>query len=239
MYQLQTFKTWKSNHPALWMATQIVVLGAVILASIIGLLIIWQISQLAPATAIATVFNRLFAWSSVQSMWYITRSAGLVAYLLLWLSTAWGLAVSSKIFDPLLHRAVTYDFHQFLSLLAIGFLFLHVLVLMVDRYMPYSLAQILFPFLSPYRPFWVGIGVIGFYLTLLVTVTFYLRKHIGVKAFQSIHVLSLVAFFGAALHGIFAGTDSALLVTRWMYAGTLLVVVFLLSHWMIMRKSVR
>jgi hypothetical protein len=183
MYQLQTFKTWKSNHPALWMATQIVVLGAVILASIIGLLIIWQISQLAPATAIATVFNRLFAWSR--------------------------------------------------------FLFLHVLVLMVDRYTPYSLAQILFPFLSPYRPFWVGIGVIGFYLTLLVTVTFYLRKHIGVKAFQSIHVLSLVAFFGAALHGIFAGTDSALLVTRWMYAGTLLVVVFLLSHWMIMRKSVR
>ena len=177
--------------------------------------------------------NQLFAIDSVQLMWYITRSAGLTAYVLLWLSTAWGLAVSSKIFDTLLHRTFTYDFHQFISLLAVGFIFLHIAVLMADRYLPYTLAQILVPFLSPYRPIWVGIGVLAFYLTMLVTVTFYLRNRIGSKTFRSIHVLSLVAFLGAAVHGFFSGTDSSLWVTQWLYAGTFLSVVFLTSYWLI------
>jgi predicted ferric reductase len=186
--------------------------------------------------------NQLFAIDSVQLMWYITRSAGFTAYVLLWLSTAWGLAVSSKIFDTLLHRTFTYDFHQFISLLAVGFIFLHIAVLMADRYLPYTLAQVLVPFLSPYRPIWVGIGVLAFYLTMLVTVTFYLRNRIGSKTFRSIHVLSLIAFLGAAVHGFFAGTDSSLWVTQWLYAGTFLSVVFLTSYWllvMLQRKQAR
>jgi sulfoxide reductase heme-binding subunit YedZ len=169
----------------------------------------------------------------VQLMWYITRSAGLISYFLLWLSTAWGLAVSSKVFDTILHRAFTYDFHQFISLLAIGFIFLHIAVLMADRYLPYTLAQVLVPFLSPYRPLWVAIGVIGFYLTLLVTVTFYIRSRIGSKAFRTIHYLSLVAYLGALIHGFFAGTDSTLLSVELLYAGTLLIIVFLLIYWLV------
>jgi sulfoxide reductase heme-binding subunit YedZ len=179
--------------------------------------------------------NRLFALNTTQSMWYITRSAGITAYLLLWFSTALGLAVSSKILDRLLHRTFTFDFHQFISLLALGFLALHILVLSADQYMPYSLAQILVPFLSPYRPLWVGIGVIGLYLTVLVTVTYYLRQKIGMKAFRTIHVLSLVAYLGATMHGFFSGTESSLPVTVLMYFGTFLVIVFLTFHWLLMR----
>jgi sulfoxide reductase heme-binding subunit YedZ len=185
--------------------------------------------------------SQLFALNSVQVMWYITRAAGLVGYVLLWLSTAWGLAVSSKILDLFLHRSFTYDFHQFLSLLAIGFIALHISVLMADRYLPYNLAQILLPFLSPYRPLWVGIGVIGFYLTLLVTVTFYLRSRIGARAFRSIHVFSLVAYLAATVHGFFAGTDSPLLSTELIYAVTFLVTVFLTTYWLatLLQKKLR
>ena len=180
--------------------------------------------------------NWLFALKSQQVTWYITRSAGLIAYLLLWLSTLWGLAVSSKILDFFLHRTFTYDFHQFISLLAIGFVFLHIIVLMADKYQPFSLLQVLFPFTSAYRPLWVGIGVIAFYLTLLVTVTFYMRKRIGMKAFRAIHVLSLLAYLGVTAHGYFAGTDSPLLATRLLYAGTFLSIVFLTAHWLIMKQ---
>ena len=177
--------------------------------------------------------NQLFAIDSVQLLWYITRAAGLTAYVLLWLSVVWGLAVSSKIFDGLLHRMFTYDYHQFISLLAIGFIILHIVVLMADRYLPYTLAQVLVPFMSPYRPLWVGIGVIGFYLTLLVTITFYLRSRIGSKAFRAIHVSSLLAYLGATVHGFFSGTDSSLLTTQLIYAGTFLTVIFLTVYWLI------
>jgi methionine sulfoxide reductase heme-binding subunit len=189
---------------------------------------------LSPQTApLRAILNRLFQLDSVQAMWYLTRAAGLIAYLLLWLSTAWGLVVASKILDNLLHRSFTFDFHEFISLLAVGFLGLHIFVLTADKYLPYSLAQILVPFLSPYRPLWVGIGVIAMYLTLLVTVTFYMRRMIGMKAFRFIHVSSLVAYLGATIHGFLSGTDSSLPAAIFMYVGTFLVIVFLMIYWLV------
>lgn len=188
-----------------------------------------------PVTAlISQAFDALFAASSVQALWYVTRAAGIIAYLLLWLATAYGVAVSSKVLEPVLQGNFTYDFHEFLSLLAIGFVSLHVLVLLADRYLPFSIAAILVPFSAPYRPLWVGIGVIGFYLTLLVTITFYMRRRIGMMAFRVIHLLSFMSYVFAAIHGLMAGTDSVLPAAQLMYAGTMLVVVFLTVYWVAM-----
>jgi predicted ferric reductase len=184
--------------------------------------------------SISHLFSTLFAADSLQFWWYLTRAAGLMGYFLLWLSTAWGLAVSSKILDRLLERTFTYDFHEWLSLLGLAFIAVHVVVLMADKYLPYSIWQILIPFLSPYRPLWVGIGVISLYLSVLVTATFYLRRYIGMGAFRKIHYLSLIGYFGSTLHGLYAGTDSALAVTTLLYEGTLLVTVFLVIYWLVM-----
>jgi predicted ferric reductase len=201
---------------------------ALIVAAFVAALLI----QTPAGQPVGAFLSWLFAANSVQIMWYITRSAGFTAYLLLWLSVAWGLAVGSKAVDKILHRAYTYDFHQFISLLALAFLGLHVGVLLFDRYQPYSLAQILIPMLSPYRPLWVGVGVLAFYLCLLVTVTFYLRSRIGMKAFRSIHVLSLVAFLGAAVHGLFSGTDSSLPSVLILYAFTFGSTALLMVYWL-------
>jgi len=198
-------------------------LAAVLLAGLI--------LQTPSAAPYATFLRQLLATNSVQLMWYITRSSGMTAYLLLWLSTAWGLAVSNKILGAVLHRSFTYDFHEFLSLAAIGFTIVHVGVLLFDRYLPYNLAQIFIPFISQYRPVWVGIGVIGFYLVLLVTITFYIRNRIGIKAFRWIHGLSLVSYLAVTAHAFFAGTDTPLVSVIGLYAFTFIVVVFLLAYW--------
>jgi predicted ferric reductase len=188
-----------------------------------------------PAGSRAAVFlDWLFAANSVQAMWYITRASGLIAYVLIWLSMVWGLGVSSKIFDVLLHGTFTYDFHQYISLLAIGFTLLHMGVLLFDGYMPYSVWQILIPFISPYRPLWIGIGVIGFYLMALVTVTFYMRTRIGMKAFRTIHVFSLVSYFAITLHSFLSGSDSSLPSVMVLYVGTFLITLFMIIYWLIM-----
>ncbi len=194
-------------------------------------LVLAVLAQTPAGTSFTTFLSWAFSTNSVQTMWYITRSAGLAAYILMWLSVAWGLAVSSKILDNLLHRSFTYDFHQFLSLLALGFTALHVIVLMFDQYLPYSVAQILVPFISPYRPVWVGIGVIGMYLAVLVTVTFYLRGKIGMKAFRWIHMSSLLGYLGVLVHSIFSGTDSSLTSVLLLYVSTFLITVFLMTYW--------
>jgi sulfoxide reductase heme-binding subunit YedZ len=154
--------------------------------------------------------NSIFGINTQQIWWFVTRAAGLIAYLLLWFSTVWGLAVPSKLVAPILEQTYTFDFHQFISLLSIGFTLLHVIVLMIDQYLPFSIWQILLPFLDSYRPFWVGIGIISFYIILLVTITFYIRSRIGMPAFRVIHILSLASYLGATVHGLFAGTDGTL-----------------------------
>jgi sulfoxide reductase heme-binding subunit YedZ len=219
--------TESNNQEMVWVIGMIVMLGIIAL----GILALAALIPGSPVLALTgKLFDVLFAASSVQALWYVTRAAGMIAYLLLWLSTAWGLAVSSKILDPLLHRFFTYDMHQFISLLALGFVALHVIVLLADKYLPFSIAQILVPFVAPYRPVWVGVGVIGFYLMLLVSVTFYIRQRIGYQMFRMIHYASFVAYLAALAHGLFAGTDSSLATVQLMYAASALVVIFLFVY---------
>jgi predicted ferric reductase len=200
----------------------------------IGMIALLWFYQTPTGSSMAQALQSLFAMNTVQAWWYVTRAAGLTSYLLLWLSMVWGLAISTKFFHPAVDGSYSYDFHEFLSLLGLGFVLLHVTVLMFDQFLPFSIWQILIPFVDTYRPFWVGLGIIGFYLSLLVTVTFYLRKIIGSQAFRKIHVLSLAGYLGATLHGLFAGTDSALPVAKLLYGGTFLVIIFLTVYWLVM-----
>ena len=179
------------------------------------------------ASPIHQWLNGMLAIDSVQVLWFITRSSGIIAFLLMWLSTVWGLAISNKILSPILQAIFSFDFHEVLSLLAIGFTVLHIGVLLFDPYLPFSLTQILVPFVSTYRSPWVAIGIIGFYLMLLVSATFYLRRQIGQKAFRAIHFASYLSYVSITLHSLFTGTDSVLPAAQLMYAGTALVVIFM------------
>ncbi len=206
-----------------------------ILLALLGLLVLLAgaaslVTPLGPA--VHGLLNWAFALDTTQnSTWYVTRASGMLAYLLLWLSTAWGLAIPSKIIDRLLHRSFTFDFHQVISLLSLGFLALHIGVLTADHFLPFTLAQLLVPFIAPYRPFWVGLGVIALYVSVLVTATFYLRRRIGLNAFRLIHYTSLIGYVGATVHSIFSGTDSSLPVAMLLYYGTAMVIVFLTVYW--------
>lgn len=178
-----------------------------------------------------SLLSQALSLDNSQVFWFIARSAGLVAYLLFWLSTVWGLAVSSKIFDRLLNRPFTFDTHGYLSLLALGFIFIHVVVLLWDSYAPFSIVQLLVPFTSTYRPLAVGLGIISLYLTILVTVSFYLRKRIGYKTSRMLHYLSFIAYIGATVHGILAGADTPLFATQMIYEETAFVVLLLTGYW--------
>ena len=222
------FEVWDSLRKPI---STILLVGVIFL----GMLIAIRLGGSFGDTGAAQNLQSLFAMNSTQIWWYVTRAAGLTGYFLLWLSMVWGFAIPTGFIRPVLENIFTYDFHEHLSLLGLGFVLVHVGVLLFDKYLPFSLVQLLIPFTEPYRPFWVGLGIISFYVLLLVTFTFYLRQKIGSRAFRSIHLFSLVSYLGTTLHGFFAGTDSALPIAKLLYAGTFLVVVFLTVYWLIMR----
>jgi DMSO/TMAO reductase YedYZ heme-binding membrane subunit len=98
---------------------------------------------------------------------------------------------------------------------------------------------VLIPLASPYEPLWVGAGQVSLYLSLVVTLSLYVRRQIGQRAWRIIHYLSYGAFVLVALHGLLSGTDSASLLMRMMYAGSVLLVTGLTVYRVIAARRLR
>ncbi len=165
-----------------------------------------------------------------SAYWYMARAGGLAAYLLLWLSTVWGLVLSTRVTANLIAAPLAYGLHEFLSILAIVFAGLHALVLLGDTYIQFNLVHLIVPFTAPYEPFWTGLGTMTFYLSTALTGSFYLRKLIGQKTWRALHYLTFATFLMALAHGLMAGTDSPLAVLKLVYLGTGFSVLFLVYY---------
>lgn len=148
--------------------------------------------------------------NSPKAYWYLSRGLALVAMGLLWISMVLGLLISDKLSKSWPGAAAAFAVHEFVSLLGIAFAIFHALVLLGDRFIGYSLVQILVPFASTnYRPIWVGLGQICLYAWILISASFYVRKRIGPNTWKLIHFASFSTFVIAVFHGIASGTDTA------------------------------
>lgn len=162
-----------------------------------------------------------------SAYWYMSRVSALLGYLFLWGSMFWGLLLSTKIIKSSLSPVLTFGMHQFLSLLGLGFAFFHAVILLGDRYIAFNLSDILIPFNASYEPIWAGIGTISLYLYAVITLSFYLRKHIGQKMWRTLHYLTFITYLMVVAHGLLVGTDSSLNVMRLMYLASAAGILFL------------
>ncbi len=159
-----------------------------------------------------------------QSFWYLSRSAGVVAYLLLWGSVAWGVLLSARARWPFLRPASTLDAHQFLSNVALGFAFFHALVLVGDHYLSIPLGALLTPFASAYEPLFVAAGQIALWLSLLLSLSYLVRHLTGNRAWRLFHYTSYGAYWLAFFHSIATGGTSRSLPLLVLYlAGGVLI----------------
>ncbi len=141
--------------------------------------------------------------------WHLSRASGFVAFGLIWMSMAFGLIITNKMARVWPGGPTAFDLHEYTSLLGLGFGLVHALVLIFHHYIAYDLVSVLVPFASAnYRPIWVGLGQLGLYGLVLVSLSFYVRKRIGQSAWRMIHFGSYGLFVMVMLHGIFSGTDT-------------------------------
>lgn len=173
------------------------------------------------------VQNGLFSPALAQSdnwTWYVIRASGLTSYILLTVSMLWGLALSSKVFKNWSPGPLSMVLHSGLSWIALAFAALHALLLMADKYVPYQLTEVLIPFTGPYRPLAVGLGTIAFWVILVVTLSFSMKKRIGHRVWKWIHFTSYLAFVLVTVHGLTAGTDASRLGVRLVLVASVVLV---------------
>jgi DMSO/TMAO reductase YedYZ heme-binding membrane subunit len=167
------------------------------------------------------------------TFWLLARATGLTAYALLTTSVLAGLTVKSRPLGTRVKAAVVTDLHRFLSLLGLGAVALHGLVLTLDSTVRMPFVALLVPGLSPYRPLATGIGVLAAELMLVIYASFSLRRRIGVRNWRRLHYLTFGVFGAATVHGLAAGTD------RWalpLYAGSIAAVIGL-TAWRVLTKG--
>lgn len=206
----------------------IIWLGGIMLGGMAGLFFLLVGVLFAPAVRV-----------DPKTAWHITRATGTVAYLLLTAATAWGLLLSTKLIKESVPAPLTLDLHNTLSWLAIWTTAVHIFALLFDNYYSYRLSDLLVPFIGPYRPLWVGLGVIGLYLMVVNSLSFGWRKRIGQRWWRRLHSLTFVAYGLVTIHGLMAGTDSGGLGMKAMFLGSTLLVLFLTNVRLLTTRQAR
>lgn len=160
--------------------------------------------------------------------WLLIRGSGIAAFMLLSGTVIWGLLVSTKLMGRWVKAKPLTWFHESLGLGALVATLVHISVLSVHEFLPFSWSEILIPGVASWRPMAVGLGVVALYGLVVVASSFYIRRWIGQRAWRLIHFASFGVFLSALLHGIQSGTDTDSPLMLGMYAGTT-VVVFVLA----------
>jgi len=148
--------------------------------------------------------------ASSKALWYLTRSTGLVALLLLTATVVLGVVASVGWTSERWPRFLSQDVHRNLSLLCVGFVAIHVITTVSDGYVPIGFADAFIPFRTAYRPLYVGLGALTFDLLLAVLVTSALRHRIGFASWRFVHWLAYLCWPIALFHSLGSGTDSQL-----------------------------
>jgi len=166
-----------------------------------------------------------------KAYWYLSRATAFVSLSLLWLSMALGLGITNKMARLWPGAPAAFAIHEYVSLLGLAFTVFHAIVLLGDHYINFTLVQVFTPFSTvDYRPFWVGLGQVGFYTWAIIALTFYIKPLIGPKSWRFLHYGSFAMYLLGIFHGIYSGTDTSALWAQkyyWYSAGSLL---FLLTY---------
>lgn len=166
------------------------------------------LSSLFGALPLASVATLVATAAKNPFMWYVTRASATSSYITLTLLVILGLTRSMTRLNGGRVAWWLDEAHQFLALLTAGLMGLHLVSLLFDALIPFSLLNILLPVNEPYRAVPVAIGVFTMYGMVVVLASSWLRRRTGQKTWRLLHYLSFAVFAGVTLHGILAGTDS-------------------------------
>lgn len=162
-----------------------------------------------------------------MTIWYLARGAGMVALIAFTASTALG-ALAAR--HPRSHDAASLDrrfltqmAHRSAAVTGLFMLLAHVVLIVIDVYVPVSITGTLLPFTAGYRPVALGVGTIAVYLFVLGAVSGALRGRLATSAaaarrWRTVHLAAYVGWALSMGHGIFAGTDTGAWWSTAIYA---------------------
>ena len=151
--------------------------------------------------------------------WYLSRASGMVAWIALAATCLWGILLITRMLKPADRPAWLLDLHRWLGAVTVVTVLVHVLVLLGDGWMKPTLAQLFIPFATGWAHESIAaervsyaIGIIAFYVLIVVELTSLAMKKIPRRVWGAIHLGSYLVFLMSTVHGVMAGSDAANIV---------------------------
>lgn len=158
--------------------------------------------------------------------WVMIRTLGIASYALLAIGVILGILYGFPFWKGKT-KANLYQVHSTATVTGTAVGLLHGVITVIDTYMPFDWSEVLVPFTAQHSPFLNGLGTLAGYGMLLVIFTTDIRHKLKKKVWLLFHLLAYPILIMSWIHGLFLGTDSSSLAVRWMYVGTLMIVLLL------------
>ena len=160
-------------------------------------------------------------------MWYLTRALATAAYLMLAVGVMLGMLRSIARQNRERLSWIVDELHQVVSTLAMVLVLGHLVTLLIDPFLPFSLSNLLLPLAEPYKPLPVRLGVLALYGMVLLSLSSWIRRWIPYKLWRNVHYVSFLMFVLVTAHGILAGSDAGEPWANAVYVGTGASVAFM------------
>lgn len=143
--------------------------------------------------------------------WLMLRTTGIVAIVLLTLSTTVGIV--SPVLRSQRGRFVAISVHSTAAATGTILLLGHIVLAVLDSYVHISPLATVVPGVSAWEPLWVGVGTVSFDLLLLLLVTTF-QRHRAPRVWKAVHLVSYALLPLAWIHALAIGSDAADLPLR-------------------------
>ncbi|WP_462411792.1 ferric reductase-like transmembrane domain-containing protein [Neobacillus sp. Marseille-QA0830] len=164
--------------------------------------------------------------SNYFSTWTLIRTSGILAYYLLTLSLCLGLLANLTLMKK--KKGTLVALHQSSGWYGLLVIVFHMILLSQDRYVPYSIAELIIPFSAQNETVFSALGTFSFYLFILVigSSDFFIKK-LGIKKWKKLHLAVLPAWSMAVIHGMAIGTDTSEPWALLLYSTGILILIAL------------
>ena len=139
--------------------------------------------------------------------WYLSRSSGIVATVLIVAALMWGLFFSARATGTKRRPKWWLDLHNYLGGLAFVFVIVHILAVYQDELSGIGLLQIFVPMTAGGWTWGITWGVIATYVFALVVFTSWPRRRGSRRVWLTVHLMSVPAAVVAGVHAWMVGSS--------------------------------
>ena len=143
-----------------------------------------------------------------HAWWLASRASGIVALVLITLSVGIGLSMAGRMLRRPGAKRTLMALHEQLALAGLTAIAVHGITLLGDGFLNPGIAGIAVPFAIGYKPFFVGLGIIGGYLAAALGLSFYARRRIGPRLWRKLHRATFLVWLLGLVHTLGAGSDA-------------------------------